>query len=257
MRELSEDELKVERIEAYLTGKLSPKDKAEFEQELVVDQDLQMKVKAYQKLFAGFRAKELEILHQRMQQWETDRTEKSMAGNRAVWYAAAAAVLLLIVSVLFFLPNNGTSDNSELFSQHFQPFGSDLALRNQSADERDSLWQELSLAVEAYQEGQMREAVQILEDKLRSAPPLTSREWANVRLMLGCAYLSLNNGAEALKHFDVVEQDPDYREHGQWYKGLTYLMMEQEDKAVEMFSKLTEIPYYNERAEEILSTLRQ
>lgn len=256
MSELSREELQVERIEKYLNGRLSQEERMVFEQEMASNENLQTQVEAYRKLFSGFRAKELDAVKDRMQHWEAARPKQRTSTRNLRWYAAAAAVLLLIVAIPFLVPSHESMGPEELFAAHFQPFQSDLGQRNQAAPVTDSLVQQLNQALDAYHNGEMVIAIEILEKHLLSASALTNRELANIRLMLGSAFLATEQATNAVRQFEIVENDPDYQEHGQWYKALTFLLMGQKKQAEEILSILAKNPYYRKEAENILSNLK-
>ena len=247
---------KLERIEQYLTGKLSGGDLQAFEQEIKQDPGLEAEVSSYRQLIDGIEAAGVSDFEQKLQTWErqilNEEAEKLQGGAmiRPMWlrYAAVAAAVLALVAILFlYRPGTeGPVDSETLFAQHFQPMEDYLSLKGAARPE-DS-------AMELYQAGKYHEALPLFEQVLKqdSIAPL-------FQLYAAIAYTADQQPDKAIRLLTpLTEIHNSYSEPAEWYLALAELRAGNLDKArkqLQGFVKSNKNHSYREAAIQLLEGL--
>lgn len=159
-------------------------------------------------------------------------------------YAAAASVILLMTCSWFFIEYMNSYSNSELYTLYFEPYK--IIKRGECENDNRKPYN-------LYAEKKYDQAIigfVYLLDKDESIP--------EANFFLGISYMQTNKFDEAVKCFKVnLDNQPNLLvELSEWYAGLCYLKLENDEKAKEIFS---EISYsgnsYTAKAEHILKYL--
>lgn len=232
---------KIKLIEHYYTGTLSLSQQKHFDQLLRADAQFKKDVKAYKKIFGGFRALQAERFQQTLQRFEQDHkaampTKAPAQAPRGVvrsltnwWYAAAAAVVLLVASTVAY-----QNFSSDLFEQNFVAADA-IALHISSTRAGEEGLTEVEQikknAFKAYKNGQYRQATVLLKGYRNDFPELYELDYQSI-VVLGVSQLAEGNPQKALMTFDVVinSRDSLYRQEAEWMSALAHLKLKDTKK---------------------------
>lgn len=165
------------------------------------------------------------------------------------WFAIAASILLLI-GVSFYVFENRTTPEQNLYASYFSPMAHpDAPVRG---SENTSLSEVEYHAMTAYEAEDYKKAVNYYETLFNEYPRNTKNA-----LFLSISYLGVNNPTKAiqvLSRIDNVEEN--YKSDISWYLALAYLKNNEKNSARIILDGLTkEDNFYTESAQEILKAL--
>ncbi|HJW31648.1 MAG TPA: hypothetical protein VJ508_20645 [Saprospiraceae bacterium] len=116
---------RLDRIEAYLEGKLSPPEKQNFEAEMAGDPSLQNEVEKMRTIHAALEVSIEEDLRAKLNALKKNESSQRSLPPRPrvrplfVQLAAAAAILILISAGLWFLLGRGSDEYSRFTAEHY------------------------------------------------------------------------------------------------------------------------------------------
>lgn len=235
-----------EKIDAYLLGQFSDKEKLAFEHEVGQDADLEKEVRIRQLSIANIHILGDWLARQRIHRLHKKEIKafrhRSRTIRRVRWGLIAAAVLFLIIASynLFQTP----SSTSDLFTNHYEAY----LLRFNSRDLGDS--SALELAGQAYRERRFADAFEQFSSIVAADSMQTK-----ARLALGICAIELEQYAYGLDQFEVLIQanDPLYREQALWYAALLYLKQNELDKSTSYLEQLNiATSFYHDKAAQLL-----
>jgi len=261
----------IKRIEDYLTGRLSDKDRDAFLNRLESDQAFKKQFEFEKQLFDAFNedswsyadkadpkvkayksaleTAEFSALKQSIAKASknyTDNTAKPQPSGNLIYYAAAAVIAILIVFQFMFKqsPNSEELYYSYVAMEDLPSF----VTRNDSAET------EAVKAQELFDKNQYDACIPLFQDLLMSNP-----KDSRLYLYLGIAQAEMENYEESLRVFDkLINSDLLDAEKGYWYKALTYLKMEDEEKALATLHKIeSESLYHAEKAAELIDAINK
>lgn len=238
---------KIKLIEQYYTGTLSLSQQKSFDQLLRADAQFKKDVKAYKKIFGGFRALQAERFQQTLQRFEQDHKATAQAPRGVVrtftnwWYAAAAAVVLLLVSTVAY-----NSFSTDLFEQNFAA-NEAIALHIGSIRAGEEGLTEVEhikkSAFRAYRDGNYRQAAILLKGYRNDFPELYELDYQSM-VVLGVSQLAEGNAQKALHTFEVVisSRDSSYRQEAEWMSALAHLKLKDTEKVKMMLQPIINDP---------------
>ncbi len=226
-------------VEAYLTNRMSAEERLRFEQRCEEEPDLGASVDETQILLDGIRyaasARSKEEVLAQLQRYtggeeereatrfEIGRFTRSKQMNWSM-VAIAASALLLIGLGLFLFNNVRPASPDQIFAEYYETFPN-LEVRNVrgSQSQLDQRWQ----AYRAYDQEDFEEAERLLGDWTSSEAGTDADLF-----YLALTQMELNKWESALQGLQKVDEaGGKYAMEAKWYMGLTYLKLDQKEKA--------------------------
>lgn len=240
-----------EKIDQYLSNRLSEGERSNFEAEIAANEDLRKEVALQKMLAAGITAGGNRRLKARLQAMHDEATEEDEKSATKVvqmrprrWLAIAASVAIMAMAVWWIMAQ--PADNQALFADYYEPYTTNLTTRDMSSD--DILAQIETL----YNAGKYEEAIPVIETALSQNP-------ANAKLSLaaGVAHLELNNLEKAAFYFKRAAANELLQEVADWYLALTYLKQDRVEETKQLLEKIKETasPHYQAKATDLLEKL--
>ncbi len=220
-------------IDRYLNNQLAERELEQFHARLENDQE-------FNKLFEELRLlsqtlmmeKKKEVLHllDRPNHAVSDDktpTIQLLSKRKFIWYAAASILVLFSVKLLFFAPEQ--TDYLALFDSNYEVYPN--LIHPIQRGKPDTISIEIQ-AFRAYEKENYQEAIDLFEQLQHYDSDLIS-------FYLGNSYLAIKNNTKALLYYDKVSATGStYYNQSLWYKGLTYLRMEEVETAKHIFESL-------------------
>lgn len=249
-------------IEKYLTNRMSPEEKENFEARCQEDDALAEELKMQLKIRYITRYMGDQKLKAQLNQ-DFDRLYAQQHGQKTVrkrWYMAAAAVILvLVVSIPFFRNYLATPSLPELVAEYKidPPSISVLSNRDRSSP-IDTLSTQDSLRIEIrelYDYQQYELVIQRLTAILDTSQH-NSLQW--ILFFLGTAYLKNENPTMAIRSYEQIAENGIYKEEARWFTALAYLKLDQQENAIITLKQIVNSKghYKGEKALELLKKLK-
>lgn len=245
-------------IEKYLDGEMEDQEKKAFEKKLGEDAELRKELLLHADINESISDDKKELLRQklrniidgRIHDKPNSRHNQSLTTriflSRSVLIAASVLFIFSIGSILFILNTKKYTPN-EVFDYYYQPYNPDVVTR--SSKDINAI----NPALNAYLNGEYDKAADQFKDILVANP-----DDSMALFYAGIAFMETGEYPKAINHFRYIlynEYYPYYY-HAQWYLGMTYLKLEETDKAIDVFHQVTEQnKYYAEQAKNILTKL--
>ena len=176
--------------------------------------------------------------------------EEKKAKTQRFNYLIIASVVLFGLFMWVLVSINMTPPTpQELFELNFEMYEAPAALRGTAPEDK------LDIAFAPYREGNYEQAFLNLQ-----LVDLEHPNDENVLFYSGMCLLKMNRPEDAMTFFEQVLALPDNQSTIQtkWYIGLTWLKLENIEKAAPIFRALTEYPNrYKDASQEILDALSQ
>lgn len=229
------DQALFEQIEAYLLDSMTTEERSRFETQLAADPSLQKELELQRQLLAIATIESFKADQQ-------SRIENSSAASRpsaivksiSKWYWAAAAVLIFITGFWFF--QNQTATPQKLANQYFSP-DPGLPVTMSSSSQY-----QFYDGMVSYKEADYEKAIAIWK-----SIATTNRQSDTLQYFIGLAYLNRDHYNDALQQLlPLAEGNSKWKEKASWYLSLTYLKLNQPQKAQKW---LQTIPSYPEAPE--------
>jgi tetratricopeptide (TPR) repeat protein len=240
-------------IQKYLDHDLSDKEMKRFEADLEVSSALQKDLGLYQEIDEALA--DSEVLNFRDQLRDLRKETKKNKGSSKVpirftrpWHYAATAAIALILAIGLASVLDRPLTNKDLLKKYYKPY--EVALINRSGNTDVELI--LKQAEHYYLEGDFEQAVVYFEKVLEEQPDQISTEFYT-----GISYYELKRYEDADASLSkVIEQNDNlYVEPAEWYLGLCYLAMNDNDRARRQFARIASSNH--EKAEEAEKLLRK
>lgn len=224
-----------EQIEAYLLHTMTTEERSRFETQLAADPSLQKELELQRQLLAIATVESFKADQQ-------SRIENSSAASRtsaivksiSKWYWAAAAVLIFITGFWYF--QNQTSTPQKLANQYFSP-DPGLPVTMSSTSQY-----QFYDGMVSYKEADYEKAIAIWK-----SIATTNSKSDTLQYFIGLAYLNRDHYNDALQQLlPIAEGNSKWKEKASWYLSLTYLKLNQPQKAQKW---LQTIPSYPEAPE--------
>lgn len=241
------------QIDRFLSGEMGEDEKNTFELELKLNAQLSKELNLSLEIDEMI-AEDEEILEFRQQLQDIHVKKSSSIGRKITfhgfnrnWYRVAAAITLLIMlSAMIYLVIPRDYSNERLFSMYYST--EKVLTVSRSADNQ------LIEALFKYQQKEFSDAARLFEAILRE-----DETNIVIRFYSGIAYIETQYYNEAITAFKKIIEGEDnlYSEHAGWFLGLTYLRINETDKAIQVFEDIKNDAnnYYQQQADELYSKL--
>ena len=202
-------------IESYLEGGMTEKQKADFEERLLTEEELQKALNEMKDAKNFLEEGASLFLKEKMQSFEQEAKGKVRPMFSWKVFSAAAVIALLIASFFWF---QGPLSGPEAVRENFEPYAA-TSLRGSA--KMENLFNQ---GVVAYERKDYTNAV-LFFSQLNGDNP----NYTEAQLYLGNALLAIKDYSSAVAPLEVVSKSKDIRfaEAGDWYLLLAYLGNEQ------------------------------
>ncbi len=241
-------------IQKYLDHDLSDKEMKRFEADLEVSSELQSDLNLYREIDMALA--DTEVLSFRDQLSDLRKETKKSSGTTKVpvrftrpWHYAATAAVALILAIGLASVLDRPLTNKDLLKKYYKPY--EVALMNRSGNTQIELI--LGEAEAAYQKGDFEKASQYFEMVLEQEP-----ERASTNLYNGISLYELERYPEAKKSLNMVIEQNDnlYIEPAEWYLGLCFLALNDNERARRQFARIASSNHENaQKAEKLLKKI--
>ena len=240
-------------IQKYLDHDLSDKEMKRFEADLEVSPELQDDLELYREIDEALADTEVldfrdQLTDLRRETRKSGRAEKVPKRFTKPWHYAATAAIALILAIGLASILDRPLTNKDLLKKYYKPY--EVALINRSNNTTLDLM--LKNAEILYQKGEFEEAAKYFEMVLEEQPNL-----AGTNLYAGISYYELQRYRDAENSLNKVIEHNDnlYIEQAEWYLGLCFLAMDENDRARRQFAMIAS--GNSEKAEEARKLLRK
>lgn len=234
------------KIEMYLKGELEEDDLWEFKRALETDPQLAHDLHAYIELKRVMvQTKKIDLM-QKLDDIRKSETKKTRFLGLPVYSAIAAALLLLATIGGGILLNYSGNQHQQLFEQYYAAESGSFGLRSDNS----TIEQTVAQGLKSYEEGDFKNAI----DAFNKAPDnLMGKLYRGLSMIeLGKYDLAIGDFESIINHNDNLFVDQAH-----WYLALTYLKLDQTDKAEEQFSLIAaDRSVYRTKAQKILQDLK-
>lgn len=220
----------IEIIDRYLTGEMSPTEKAEFEAQVNQDPKLKKELDTFRSLSEKLASDPAIPLIQTL---SGIRKKKPTSRIRPLirWASAAAAFLIIGIAVGRFIAQPPSANH--LFESNFDP---PRMTTTQMGGQADSL---LALAESRYNAGAFRDAYEALADYLREMP-----QNDEARYFAGLAATQAGNSAAAIGYFtQLIQKKSLFIDDARWNLALVYIRKEKWEEARQELLQLAGTSY--------------
>lgn len=235
-------------IDDYVVGNLKGQDLIEFEKELAVNLDLQLKVEFCKNLREAILGTDERLLREKLNIAQTQQKRTKKVRLLAASIVAAASIL---IAIGFYFIGSNSKMPSHIFAQYYKPF-------QPMGEVRNAQWPKMatidSKILGQYTTKERNVAITSIEKFLESNPNNTQ-----AMLMLACCYLEteqFEHSESLLKQIIESNNEPFYAETAQWYMALALLKQEKAIEAKELFTSIARSNgYYSVKAKAISELL--
>lgn len=229
---MSEKTDNAELFDDYLQGKLATEDRSAFEKRLADDRDFMLQFEQHKEEVSL--VKMLGIREEINSLLQNVDAQKKGPGKLKLRYLIPLAIAATISLFLIFRPA-GKVDNQKLFEQYFEPYPDAITGRNNEA--------KIEKAMLLYASGQYAKAIVSFQEL---APSDTTLFYSSI------CYLALEKSQEAIDGFNKIEVSSIFYDQSFWYKGLSFLLLEQPDSVLASFKNIKAESKYKNLSEEIV-----
>ncbi|MDF1571911.1 MAG: tetratricopeptide repeat protein [Bacteroidales bacterium] len=224
-------------IQKYLDHDLTDKDMKRFEADLESSPELQADLGLYQEIDEALA--DTEVLSFRDQLTDLRKETKKNGKNAKAtirfnkpWHYAATAAIALILAIGLASVLDRPLSNKDLLKKYYKPY--EVALMNRSLNDPTTETY-LTKASLFYQEGDFMNAIEHFELFLENQP-----DNAGAQLYLGISLYEEDryHDAEVSLNKVVDHQDNLYVDKAEWYLGLCYLALNENERARRKFAVL-------------------
>ncbi len=257
------EEEKYDKIERYLSGDLTGRERKTFEEDMKSDPSLAEEVKLHSDLADALKEKDVADLEEKLANIIQDNRPRRIRLGVRKWLAIAASILFLVTMGMALYYNLPVQDTPRRVYMAYLALPADLnetpsfrssgkALKNKTENPFQTGYYDL------YQNKQYTAALAALEQLPKDFPNLLNEVPGTYHYYLGVTLLQLNRTEEALQAFGKVNSGL-YTENAAWYRALCLLNLEgtstkaqnalediangnqpQSDEALEILDKLFE-----------------
>ena len=236
-----------DKIDDYLTGRLNPTEKLDFEKEMTSNFELKKEVDFSKSIMDAVNDDETELLREKLNQVRVNVQQKKK--NIAyVWMAAASAAIIIGMSLIFLL--NRPQSTDQLFIQYFQKF--EIPSASRSAGESDTT----SRLVDLYNSNKLKEALPEFEIMASK-----NRDGDLFHLMLVSIYLKMDMADKAQQDIEKlmsVQKSGMFNDTFQWYLGLALIKQRKVEDAIKVLNGLQNTDSkYALSAKELIASLEK
>ena len=248
------NEKNFDRIENYLDDQLNENETLDFEKDLMDDLDLEMELSLHNEINEAIMEEDVMDLRAKLEAIDTPTTpqEKRKTRFQGNWRIAAASMILFIgMASAFYMLDNKTYTNEEVFVNYYKPYSIVNNTRSSSVTENTD--KVIEQALQSYESKNYRAALSLFQTILdKDSTNLTSNFYSGISNIQVQEYPKANkNFIRVLDHKNNL-----FIEQSEWYLGFCYLMTNEREKAKEAFSAIAKgNSFYRTKAKEILGKL--
>lgn len=233
-----------DKIEDFLANRLSAKDKAAFEKEMVLHPDLELEVEKHRVLRDVLQNKKSLHFKRQLQsiQQEFYTEEKNRTRQKLYRYLRIAAIAIIVLGLGGILWNTYTTQNK--LQDLYVTYYSQYQMSGNYRGEVEDTWKTV---VQYYTKKEHAKAILAFKAKnLTSIPD-------EVKLYLGNSYLYIEKEEEAIYMFTNIDSESGFYEDALWYLALAYIKVENDKNALAV---LNDIIQYNGKYKNKAITLK-
>jgi len=246
-----------ELIDEKLSGELDGVELEDFDKDLKDDPELMAEFELHKEIDEAIQEsevielrKKLDLVHDLTQNKKQPGLLRTILRHKLSRIAAASFVVLLIITSLslYFLRPDGNMSNDSLFKIYYQP---DAALLIRGTDSQNAT---LIQAFQLYENKEYTSAIDLFSQVLQ-----TDGENIPVQFYSGISYIELGQYRDALYPFKFImaNQQNLYVERAEWYAALCYLILNENENAVDLFRKISHSQSsYKDKAHAILKDIQ-
>ena len=246
-----------ELIDEKLSGELMGEELEAFDKNLKDDPDLMSEFELHEEIDEAIQEsevielrKKLDLVHDLTQNKKQPGLLRTILRHKLSRIAAASFVVLLIITSisLYLLRPDGNMSNDSLFKIYYQP---DAALLIRGTDSQNAT---LIQAFQLYENKEYESALELFAQVTKN-----DQDNIPVKFYSGISYIELGQYRTALEPFNYIMQHQQnlYIERAEWFAGLCYLVLNENDNAVELFKKISlSNSSYKDKAHELLKDVQ-
>jgi tetratricopeptide (TPR) repeat protein len=247
----------VEEIDNYLSGELEEHLKNSFEDEIISNKHLASEVKLFGEIDQALGEKDVMDLRTSLTSLVKDsnsteirgmRSSLSLKLNSRFWYAVAASIVVLVgINILFY---SQSSTNPKIYSEFYQPHEYNNGLTRSAMNAEELL---INQALTMLSLKEYDKALKLFSDIL-----VKDNKNPAANFYAGTIYQVKEKYVDAIQSYIKVIEEGDnlFTEQADWYLGLCYLKMDQREKAIGKFYKISKgNGYYHQQSISILNKL--
>lgn len=219
----------MDRMDSYLDGKMSEKERQSFDAELASDPELAQAFEIHKEAILsiesyGVKDEIADIIRQNRNKSGAKRRTISIHRN----LIAVAASVVILLGAFFFLKPSGLTPGLSLYNSLYQ---TDPGLPTLMGATDNPIFTE---AMVSYKEGDYQKALESF-NVLSLANPGND----TLAFYQGACYLELDQPQESLQAFQQIDTDkPIWGNKAEWYSAMARLKAGQLDEARELFGKI-------------------
>ncbi len=182
-------------------------------------------------------------------EYQIHETEKGkvVLNKKVFWGAAALITILICFSLTTFLLTNRTSDLQVIYSEFYQPYPYNPAVRDLKTGSQNVF----NMGREAYINANYGLALDYFNQVSAESP-----SYSTTFLLKGICYMEMDQFDQAIQSFNQLTGNRIMNEYGEWYRGLCYIRLNEPDQARNEFKKIIrEGGYFSKQAKSILKSL--
>lgn len=233
---------KEQLLERYFENQLSEEEQRIFKNYLDTDASFAAEFTFQKKVQQAIALNEREALKKKLQSFETAKSNTNWISK---WSVAASITLALVAGYWFM---NQSPDNIELYNQYYQTYPNVIAPTVRGESKTDLK----SKAFFAYDTRNYQKAYVLFSQLYATDKEDYALFYSSVSL------IELDKHSEALlllEKFNTATNNP-FSPFVAWYKALTYLKLDDKEKAIELLQPLSEIQNpQQEQAQKLLEEL--
>jgi len=241
-------------IDKYFEGEMSENELIEFEKKMKSNKKLKAEVEFQKELQDSLNDKQifdlknnLEKIHNEAKNAQNSETNQEPVVRelfiKKIQLAAAVIIIMIIASSVFYFMNNRTMSNETLYGIYYEPAKTMLVVRSGNNEEVN-----LMQALQKYNHNDYDGAIEVFEkDNSKMA-----------KFFLALSYMETNRVIDAVNLLKAIIEENDnlFVDQAEWYLGLCYLKLNETEKAIIQFSKISQSNnIYKIKSEEILKNI--
>jgi len=223
-------------IQKYLDHDLPDKDMRRFEADLETSPELQADLGLYQEIDEALADTDVLSFRDQLTDLRKEKQKSTGVGKVPIrftkpWHYAVTAAVALILAIGLASILDRPLSNQDLLKKYYKPY--EVALMNRSNNSVLEL--KITSARLAYQLGEYEKAIELFESVLEEQP-----NDAGVNLYNGISHYELDNlnKAQASLHKVIEHNDNLYIEPAEWYLGLCYVALDDNERARRQFARI-------------------
>ncbi len=241
-------------IDKYFDGEMSENELIEFEKNMKSDKKLNAEVEFQKEIQDSLHDKQIFDLKNNLEKIHNEaKTANNIDANKEpvvrelfikkIQLAAAVIVLMIIASSVFYFVNNRTMSNETLYGIYYEPAKTMLVERSGNNDEVN-----LMQALQKYNHNDYTGAIEVFEKD----------NSIMAKFYLALSYMETNRMLDAVNLLKAIIEENDnlFVDQAEWYLGLCYLKLNETEKALIQFSKISQSnSTYKIKSEEVLKNI--